>query len=84
MHVINSQTQLDYPQLAPIFAEIFEHHEPLTRDTSSDQIKRWDSLQHVALVHQIETTFGVSLSIDEMMEMRSVRDIETILQRHGV
>jgi acyl carrier protein len=84
MNSLNVQTELEYPQLAPIFEEIFEHREPLTRETSPNHIKRWDSQQHIALVLQIETTFGVSLSMDEMMEMRSVRDIETILQRHGV
>lgn len=84
MDAITSQTQLDYPQLAPIFEELFEHREPLTLETSPDHIKRWDSQQHIALVLQIETTFGISLSMDEMMEMRSVRDIEAILQRHGV
>jgi acyl carrier protein len=84
MDIRYSQSELEYPQLAPIFEELFDHREPLTRDTSPDQVSRWDSQQHIALVLQIETTFGISLSMDEMMEMRSVRDIETILQRHGV
>jgi acyl carrier protein len=84
MNTVNTQAELDYPQLTPIFEDVFEHREPLTRETSPDHIKRWDSQQHIALVLQIETTFGVSLSMDEMMEMRSVRDIEIILQRHGV
>jgi acyl carrier protein len=84
MDALNSQTHLEYPQLGPIFEELFDHREPLTHETSPDQIQRWDSQQHIALVLQIETTFGISLSMDEMMEMRSVRDIEAILQRHGV
>jgi acyl carrier protein len=84
MDTLNAQTELEYPQLTPIFEDIFEHREPLTRETSPKHIQRWDSQQHIALVLQIETTFGVSLSMDEMMEMQSVHAIETILQRHGV
>lgn len=84
MNALQSHEELDYPQLAPIFEELFEHRDRLTPDTSPDDVKRWDSQQHIALVLQIEKTFGVSLTMDEMMEMRSVRDIETILQRHGV
>ena len=43
-----------------------------------------NSLQHMALVAAIEQTFGISLSMDEMIEIRSVKDICQILDRHGV
>jgi acyl carrier protein len=32
----------------------------------------------------IESTFDVSLTMDEMVELRSVQDIESVLERHGV
>ncbi|MFX7870390.1 acyl carrier protein, partial [Acinetobacter baumannii] len=57
---------------------------PITGGTSPNDIERWDSLQHVALVVTLERTFGISLSMDEMMEIKSVGDIERILIRHGV
>ncbi|WP_333793034.1 acyl carrier protein [Hyphomicrobium sp.] len=84
MDVSASGTSLSYPEIVTIFAEVFQHTEPLTRTTSPDDIGRWDSLQHIALVRALESTFSVRLSMDEMMEIRSVGDIETILQRHGV
>lgn len=31
----------------------------------------------------IEETFGITLSMDEMMEIRCVGDIERLLTRHG-
>lgn len=73
---------LAYPALATVFQEVFQHCGPLTRETSPADVPRWDSLQHIALVCTIERTFGVSLSMDEMMEMRSVGAIEAVLQRH--
>jgi acyl carrier protein len=52
--------------------------------TSPDDVERWDSLQHIALVRTLEMTFSIQLSMDEMMEIRSVSDIENVLRRHGV
>ncbi len=75
---------LAYPALAAIFEDVFQHARPLTRATSAKDVPRWDSLQHIALVSTIERTFGISLSMDEMMEIRSVGDIEAVLRRHGV
>ena len=75
---------LAYPQLAAIFEEVFQHSEPLAPSTSPEDVSRWDSLQHIALVRSLEETFGIQLSMDEMMEMRTVGDIENVLRRHGV
>ena len=79
-----SASTLSYPEIPSIFAEVFHHTGPLTRATSAEDVARWDSLQHIALIRTLETTFSIRLSIDEMMEIRSVGDIETVLRRHGV
>jgi acyl carrier protein len=75
---------LSYPQLVPLFADVFQYTGVLTPMTSPDDVERWDSLQHIALVRTLEMTFSIQLSMDEMMEMRSVSDIENVLRRHGV
>lgn len=72
------------PQIVDIFAEVFQHEGPLTPATSPEDVARWDSLRHVALISMIDETFGITLSMDEMMEIRSVGDIERLLARHGV
>jgi acyl carrier protein len=71
-------------EVAAIFADVFKYPGPLTLDTMRQDVPRWDSLQHMALVAAIEQTFGISLSMDEMIEIRSVKDICQILDRHGV
>lgn len=71
------------PEIAAIFADVFQHHGAITLATSRKDVTRWDSLQHVALVVALESTFGVSLSMDEMAEIDSVRDIHVVLARHG-
>ena len=72
------------PEIVEIFAEVFQFSGDLRQETSRADVKRWDSLQHVALVAALESTFGISLSMDEMLEIASVRDIQKILARHGV
>lgn len=72
------------PEIIKIFAEVFEHEAPISTATSPGDIARWDSLNHVALVSMIERTFDIGLSMDEMIEIQSVGDIERLLARHGV
>ncbi len=72
------------PEIVEIFAEVFLHEAPITLETSPADVARWDSLNHVALVSMIEQTFGISLSMDEMIEIQSVGDIQRLLARHGV
>ncbi len=75
---------LAYPEIASIFADIFQHIGPLTPTMSPEDIAKWDSLQHIALIREIEAVFSISLSMDEMMEIHCVGDIERVLLRHGV
>lgn len=71
------------PAVAELFRDVFEYDGPLSPHTSPDDVPRWDSLQHIALVHAVEKTFGLSLSMDEMMELVDVGAIETLLKRRG-
>jgi acyl carrier protein len=78
------KSTLAYPEIASIFADVFQHTGPITPMTSPDDVAKWDSLQHIALIRELETVFSISLSMDEMMEIRSVSDIESILRRRGI
>ena len=70
-------------EVREIFADVFQFDGRLCLHTSREDVANWDSLQHVALVAALESTFSISLSMDEMMEISSVADIDTILNRHG-
>ena len=71
------------PEIRKIFSDVFQFHN-VHFNTAQQDVEKWDSLQHVALIASVESTFGISLSMDEMMEMLSVSDIHAILDRHGV
>jgi acyl carrier protein len=72
------------PEIKGLFANVFKYEGDITATTSRRDVPKWDSLQHVALVAAIEEQFSITLSMDEMVEIRSVKDICSILDRHGV
>ena len=44
----------------------------------------WDSIAHIALVTELETSFGIEMSPEEITELTSYSQAEAILRRHGV
>jgi acyl carrier protein len=71
-------------EVRSLFVDVFKYDGDINLATSRREVPKWDSLQHVALVAAIEERFGIALSMDEMIEIRSVKDICNILERHGV
>lgn len=53
-------------------------------DTSNKTIGAWDSYGHLTLVLELEATYGVSLSPEEVFNMISVRSVKQTLAAHGV
>jgi acyl carrier protein len=52
---------------------------------TSGDIKEWDSLSHMNLVSGLESEFGLSMEIDEISEMDSVKKvIEVVEKKLGV
>jgi acyl carrier protein len=54
-------------------------------DTEKDMVLQWDSLNHLNLVVELENSFDLGLSMQEIEELDSVRDIiELINSRKSV
>lgn len=53
-------------------------------DTSNKTIGAWDSYGHLTLILELEATYGVSLSPEEVFNMSSVRSVKQTLVAHGV
>jgi acyl carrier protein len=54
--------------------------ETITIDTTPADVPAWDSMGHVTLASRLETAFGLTLDVDELMEMENVRAICRVLQ----
>lgn len=55
----------------------------VTEASDMTNTKKWDSLRQVMLVTELETSFGVELSEQEMLEVTSVSRIRELLKAHG-
>jgi acyl carrier protein len=51
----------------------------VTMDTSANDIPLWDSVGHLTLASNLEEVFGISLDVDELMEMENVREIVRVI-----
>jgi acyl carrier protein len=53
-------------------------------DTAMETTPAWDSLAHMDLIVTIEERYAIQLSPDDMVAMRSVGAISSLLQGKGV
>jgi acyl carrier protein len=51
----------------------------VTMETSASDIPLWDSVGHLTLASSLEEVFGVTLDVDELMEMENVREIVRVI-----
>jgi acyl carrier protein len=68
------------PKVQGAFKSVFDvDPQLLTLETSAGDIPGWDSLGHLSLTNQLEQTFGITFTVDELMEMENVREIVRIV-----
>ena len=48
-------------------------------ETKADDVPGWDSVGHLSLAATLEETFGISLDVDDVMEMENVSAIVRII-----
>jgi len=54
----------------------------LTRDTTANDIKEWDSLMHINLIVAVEKEFKIRFTTVEVMALQNVGDLaDTIVRK---
>ena len=72
-------------QVREIFAEVLGLPiEQITDALAYDSVAEWDSLAHMALIAVLNETFAITIALDDMTKMRSVRQAVEILARYGI
>jgi acyl carrier protein len=63
-------------EIIHICRETFEDpHLKITEKTTSGDIPKWDSLNHVMLIAAIEKKYNIKFDLDDMLEFDSIGDI---------
>ena len=56
----------------------------ITNETTQNDTEKWDSLNSLLIIDEIEKEFNVKIAIDEIIEINRVADIREILKKHNV
>lgn len=73
----------DFTKVQNMVATLFEAPlESVTLQSSKDDFVLWDSLNHLNLIMEIESEFNVSIGIEEIAEIRTIKGIMDLLERH--
>lgn len=56
----------------------------ITDASDMSNTRKWDSLRHVMLMTELETSYGIELNDKEMTEAVSVAKIRELLRQRGV
>lgn len=72
-------------RLKAILSRVLEIEEDsITDETSPDNVESWDSFNALVLVSELEKSFNVKFTMDEVIATKCVKDIKDSLTRHGI
>ncbi len=64
-----------------IVAEIFAIPESAVRDEmSSKDVPEWDSMNYLLFIAELEKEFGISFSMDQVMNAKTLGDLRAIVE----
>lgn len=70
-------------QLKEVFAEALDLEiDEIEEDSSQENLEDWDSLGHLNLISEIEKTFKVKVTMDEVMEMTTYAKVKEVVSSH--
>ena len=73
--------QVDIERLYSVISDVLNiPSESISEESSSDTIDSWSSLPHINLIVSIESEFNVQFSVEDTIDMLSVKLIRMILE----
>ena len=69
-----------YERLNEVFQDVFDDDSlTVTPNTTASDIEDWDSLSHITLVAAVEDEFRMKFSMKEVVEMKNVGEMVTLI-----
>ena len=63
-----------------VFKRVFDS-EDINSETSKQNMDKWDSMNHLRLIVELEEEFNISFEPEEIVEMKSIVSIEDIINK---
>jgi acyl carrier protein len=70
--------------LSEVLRDLVGFEGVITPELRQEDVRGWDSMAHIAIVEELESSFRVRFTTEEMVEMTSVPAIKAALARHGI
>lgn len=68
-------------KLNEVFHDVFDDDSiVVTEETTADDIEEWDSLEHINLLAAVEQEFGMKFSMGQVVSMKNVGEMVTIIK----
>lgn len=68
-------------KLTSIFQTVFNDNTiELSDELTANDIEKWDSLNHMLLISEIEEAFGIKFRLKDLNKMRNVGDMIGIIE----
>jgi len=69
-------------RLQNVFRDVFDNEEmELFDEMTAEDVEEWDSLKHVQLMVASEQEFGVTFKTAEIMELKNVGELISLIQK---
>ncbi len=66
--------------LTDIFRKLFEDESiSLSADLTANDIDSWDSLNHMRLIHEVESKFEIRIPFAKLVDLKTVGDLVEII-----
>ncbi len=62
-------------QTIGVFNSVFGEDVQVNEQTAADNITRWDSMNHIILIQELEKKFGMKFDLFDIIEIRDVSGI---------
>jgi acyl carrier protein len=66
-------------ELENVFAKVFRRPVPLSDGLTANDVEGWDSMTNIRLLDAVERAFSVSLSVSEVMGLKSVGSLIDVI-----
>ena len=62
-----------------VFRKIFGNQANINENSSAEEIEKWDSLNHILLIQELEKAFGIKFDLFEIIDLKDVQGIITYI-----
>ena len=71
-------------KLENIVSEVVGHNNfELKADMQAADVEGWDSLSHVQIIHECETSLGVRFTLEEISNLNTVGDLIYLMENNS-